>query len=411
MPHFSSAENIASANDVDEVEVVTVPATTISLNRHSNHEQPTSIAILPQRHANSPNEVTNPASVYPDYRDIPVRRLMKIGLVITIDAKAPVAQAFELLVKHHISSIPITQDGQILGIIDFHDILNFILSEIDNPAKPDKHSSVKDLLGRSRLGTISQSTYSSSTSSVTSVQDDSVASLDQRRDKLLYAFSPDAPLRDVLDLFGNGVHRAIVYLDAPSSPPIPPSSPANTSRVSPTAPTGKYGIISQSTVIKYIFNNSRFYPELTRQLTSTVKDLGLGTPSVMTVDSEAPLVDALRMMAKQQVSSLGIVDKRGVLLSNLSLGDMKWVIQARTPQFLYDSVMQFRTQVDRLSGIDDGLDVIPVFDITECATLGYAMSKVMATKTHRVWVVDHARKPKIVISLTDMIRHFFEKGM
>lgn len=52
-----------------------------------------------------------------------------------------------------------------------------------------------------------------------------------------------------------------------------------------------------------------------------------------------------------------------------------------------------------------GKDKLPVFDVTETSTLGYALGKMVATRAHRVWVVDRARgKPVSVVSLTDIYK-------
>ncbi|TPX32437.1 hypothetical protein SmJEL517_g04436 [Synchytrium microbalum] len=367
-----------SLSEIDEVEVHSVGSPHLSLSRHSSDGNVSSShSVFP---ASTPTDEIS----HGDWRYIPVKEVMEKREVVTVDAQDRAEVAFNLLVSSNISSIPIYEDktSNLVGILDYGDVLQFMLSELEAVTKPEKNITVSELLRRSRQSAahLSLSPSSSSISSAdprTSIV--SVESLDQRREKPLYTFSPDAPLKDVLELFGRGVHRAVVQGG------------------------DRVGIVSQSTVIRWIFSHSKFYPELTKLITSTVKELGLGTQNVLTVGSEVPVIDALKMMVKLSVSSLGIVDKTGVLLSNLSLADVKWAIQSPSPQFLYDSVMHFRGQVDQQSGIQDGRDSAPVFDITESTTLGYAMSKVIATKTHRVWVTE-SHRPKTVISLTDMIK-------
>lgn len=48
-------------------------------------------------------------------------------------------------------------------------------------------------------------------------------------------------------------------------------------------------------------------------------------------------------------------------------------------------------------------DKLPVFDVMETSTLGYAVGKMIATRAHRVWVVDRVQGPPIsVVTLTDV---------
>lgn len=49
-------------------------------------------------------------------------------------------------------------------------------------------------------------------------------------------------------------------------------------------------------------------------------------------------------------------------------------------------------------------DRIPVFDVRLDTTLGFAVAKLLATKSHRVWVIDEREKAIGVVSLTDVMR-------
>ncbi|KAG0307631.1 cell separation during budding [Dissophora globulifera] len=72
------------------------------------------------------------------------------------------------------------------------------------------------------------------------------------------------------------------------------------------------------------------------------------------------------------VSSLAVLDDQGVLLGNISLTDIK--------------------------------DQYPILDVNVKSTFGYTLSKLQATKAHRMWVVNDGGCAVGVVSLTDVFR-------
>ncbi len=46
-----------------------------------------------------------------------------------------------------------------------------------------------------------------------------------------------------------------------------------------------------------------------------------------------------------------------------------------------------------------------MFDVTQDATVEKVVQKLIATKTHRIWVVDERSHLEGVISMTDIIRY------
>jgi CBS domain containing-hemolysin-like protein len=52
-----------------------------------------------------------------------------------------------------------------------------------------------------------------------------------------------------------------------------------------------------------------------------------------------------------------------------------------------------------------GQDSYPVFDVNSSVTLEKVMQKLLATKTHRIWVVDEQSQLEGVLSMTDIIRY------
>jgi CBS domain-containing protein len=73
-------------------------------------------------------------------------------------------------------------------------------------------------------------------------------------------------------------------------------------------------------------------------------------------------------------------------------------------QLLWKTCFQFVSLVRTQQGIDDGQDRLPVFDVRLDTTLGFAVAKLLATKSHRVWVIDERERAIGVLSITDVMR-------
>lgn len=94
-------------------------------------------------------------------------------------------------------------------------------------------------------------------------------------------------------------------------------------------------------------------------------------------------------------------------------------------QLLWKTSFQFVSHIRTQQGITDGQvsfmiklymylepslnsklikDRLPVFDVRQETSLGFTIAKLLATKAHRVWVVDEHNQATGVVSLTDVIR-------
>src|SRR3954451_2118708 len=70
---------------------------------------------------------------------------------------------------------------------------------------------------------------------------------------------------------------------------------------------------------------------------------------------------------------------------------------------MWRTCQQFINHVRSRQGLEDGQDRYPVFDVRLTSTLGYTIAKLIATRAHRVWVVDNKMKAIGVVSLTDVL--------
>ncbi|CAG8739816.1 3067_t:CDS:2, partial [Acaulospora morrowiae] len=116
------------------------------------------------------------------------------------------------------------------------------------------------------------------------------------------------------------------------------------------------------------------------------------------------VIDALTMMNENKISSIAIVDDEGRLLGNISMTD--YILRNYNHSLMWRTCQQFVSHVRSRQGLEDGQDRYPVFDVRLTSTLGYTIAKLIATKSHRVWVVDERTHAIGVVSLTDVLGVF-----
>ncbi|KAG1466148.1 hypothetical protein G6F56_004745 [Rhizopus delemar] len=150
--------------------------------------------------------------------------------------------------------------------------------------------------------------------------------------------------------------------------------------------------------------NQHKFSDVETTMNKTLRQLGLGVSDVIGVNADSPVIDALSIMSKYGVSSVAVLGHMGMVLGNISMTDVKFVMEGDRHQLLWDTCFQFVSLIRTQQGIEDGQDRIPVFDVRLDTTLGFAVAKLLATKSHRVWVVDEREKAIGVVSLTDIMR-------
>jgi len=279
------------------------------------------------------------------------------------------------LQKNNISSAPVYDDKTktYVGMFDWTDVMTYLLivlkkeDILEQQQKSDEEftSEFNDLL---KLAIQSQPVPVKLASDIS-------------QKNPFYSVLPETSLLQVVELFGSGTHRAVV-VDADSN---------------------LKGILTQSKVIDYLYQNVTKFPQIEQLFPKLLDELDIGKSSVISVQAISSVLDALTMMIKNSFSSLAIVDADGVLLGNLSMSDVKYVLRSNRLSPMWKTCQQFINHVRSRQGLEDGQDRYPVFDVRLTSTLGYTIAKLIATKAHRVWVVDDKMKATGIVSLTDVL--------
>ncbi|EGW30920.1 uncharacterized protein SPAPADRAFT_62827 [Spathaspora passalidarum NRRL Y-27907] len=170
-----------------------------------------------------------------------------------------------------------------------------------------------------------------------------------------------------METLGNGVHR-IAITDEPGS------------KIT--------GILSQRRLIKYMWENARRFPSLDFYLQSTLQDLKIGATNPITIYEDQLLIEALHKMFNERVSSLAVIDRSRTLIGNISIVDVKNVTSLKNSHLLFKSVLNFISYNLTQKGIEEGQDQFPIFHVDQQSSLGRVIAKLVATQSHRLWIVD-----------------------
>ncbi|KAL7317746.1 cell separation during budding [Mucor circinelloides] len=311
-----------------------------------------------------------------DWTMIPASSLIQNQKVIEIDGNVSVEEACQVLVENNISSAPVfegKEKGHYIGMFDYGDVIAYILLVLhrrpgqkgnDDLIDPESFE-IKDIVHRALQGQKVPVGMAS----------------DLSRKNPFYSILHEATLLSAVEIFACGTHR-----------------------VSILRPDGKIeGILSQSTVVKYLFENRRQFPEIDQILDKTIRELNLGNEPVIGVNDNSSVLDALSLMSTHGVSSVAVLREKTVL-GNISMTDVKHVMKGYSHNLLWKKCFQFVSHIRTQQGITDGQDRLPVFDVRPETSLGFTIAKLLATKAHRVWVVDEQNQATGVVSLTDVIR-------
>ncbi|KAF9580787.1 cell separation during budding [Lunasporangiospora selenospora] len=165
------------------------------------------------------------------------------------------------------------------------------------------------------------------------------------------------------------------------------------------------GILSQSSTLDYLMRHLSEFPQLQPMMQQTLQQCGLLTNTkVLSVKADDKVLDALITMSTHSVSSLAVLDDQGILLGNISMTDIQYIMRNLKASWLWLSSFQFMSKIRLERGVETGEDQYPVLDVNSKSTFGYTLSKLQATKVHRLWVVNDSGAVVGVVSLTDVFR-------
>jgi len=168
------------------------------------------------------------------------------------------------------------------------------------------------------------------------------------------------------------------------------------------------GILSQSDALSY-FHKKLTSGDLEWLKNKTLDELKLWHEGVVSIDESATVLEGLKLMYNKGLSSVAVIDseKRNFISANMSMTDIKYLVHQGKLDSLKLPIKTFVQEVrlakDREAEYKTSL---PVFVVTKDTTLQAAVGKLVATRTHRLWIVKSLLNHEVVgvVSLSDILR-------
>ncbi|KAJ1898259.1 cell separation during budding [Kickxella alabastrina] len=333
----------------------------------------------------------NPVSSHPGlgatrhWLTVQAHELVENQQVIQVDSEASIEEACDTLIKHSIQSVPLydSQSQTYVGMFDLHDLASYILSKrasssISTPSPPPSSKGhhrqpSSPLVMRSETS----SPMFRAVARKNSVGERVGRVSDMSHVNPFYSVLPETTVAQIASVFAKGTHRVAVM------------ESERTIR----------GILSQTRIVRYFFehcvpqhtpNHTDAAPMISesedRLLDRSLRSLGLVTRDVIVAKPTTPVIQALSLLEQNHVSSLALVNDAGCILGNLSIADVKYL--ARDKALVNATCMELVQAVRFIQGMHDGKDRAAVFSVRPEATLRYALSKLVATGAHRVWITE-----------------------
>ncbi|KAH7327823.1 hypothetical protein B0I35DRAFT_345665 [Stachybotrys elegans] len=188
------------------------------------------------------------------------------------------------------------------------------------------------------------------------------------RKETLINLTADANLSQAIEVLGSGIHQLLVTDDSGS--------------VS--------GIITQLQVVEFFWNEAVNFPSIDRLYAVILRDLGVGSQQIISVNSDVPLSEALVLMNEEGLTSVAVVDNGQNVVGNISTRDVRHLTSTSSAPLISGSCMHFISYILNEKGVEKGRDAVPVFYVNPYSTLAHTVAKLVATKSHRMWVVESA---------------------
>ncbi|PSK54015.1 Protein sds23 [Elsinoe australis] len=176
-----------------------------------------------------------------------------------------------------------------------------------------------------------------------------------------------ATLTKAVEIFGSGFHRIIVRKQG-------------TNEVA--------GILSQLRLVRFFWENVKSFGIVEELHALSLKNLELGSHNVLSINGDQPLKEALLLIHTMGISSLPVLDAQKNVVGNISHVDAQLLTTTAALPLLDSSCTHFITVILSERGMVNGRDSYPVFHVVPQSTLAHTVAKLVATRSHRMWIVE-----------------------
>ncbi|KAL1305986.1 hypothetical protein AAFC00_004121 [Neodothiora populina] len=292
-----------------------------------------------------------------DWRSIKVGEIISPEQVRFVESDTSVEAATKLLIESGPPNVVLVRHDkstrQAIGSFDYDD-LNAYLLLVTNLAYPAGAEPAQ-------LDSVLQKAGSNEPVPLADVQH-----LLGRKDPPAFLDHNDTLTRAV-EIFGGGVHRIMVRKQGSDE---------------------VIGVLSQLRLVRFFWENMADFRAVFQLHNRTLKELGLGSQNVISISGDKPLKEALLLMHAEGVSSLCVLDSHSNVIGNISHVDVRLLTDTSALPLLDSSCIHFISVILSERGMHEGKDSYPVFHVTPYSTLAHTVAKLVATRSHRMWIVD-----------------------
>ncbi|KAG0653486.1 cell separation during budding [Monosporozyma unispora] len=296
-----------------------------------------------------------------NWQFIKLSQLIESNKLIFINSSISVEDAFNTLVKYQLTSLPVQTPPNDLNCLtfDYNDLNSYLLLVL-NKIKFSNEKINKDCQNGASI---------------------QVGELIKYTPKdPFFKLSELENLSNVINILGSGVHRIAI-----TDPDM----------------TQIRGILSQRRLIKYLWDNARQFPDLEPLLNMSLKKLKIGifndnkttkltsrNSPVISINGDEPLINALYKMHSEKISSIAVIDSNNILIGNISVTDVKHLTRTSQYPLLQNTCRHFISIILNNRGLENGgKDSFPIFHVYPSSSLARTIAKLVATKSHRLWIV------------------------
>ncbi|KIL63189.1 hypothetical protein M378DRAFT_187141 [Amanita muscaria Koide BX008] len=280
--------------------------------------------------------------------------------IVDVDAETTVEEACDVLLKEDIPCLAIkSASGSFVGLLDFSDMNAFLT------LAATRHTLIlDDILENVRINQIIAAAKAGR------VPVRLVSNLSEKNP--LHILPEDANILDLLKLFSLGNHRVLI------------NSTANSNEY--------YGMVSDRRLLAWFAAYAKETPTFHQYSSNPLSSFALPSlnlhSAVVSATSDAKLLDAMKLMSDEGVSSIAVLDEEtGNLLSAVSVTDIgRVVVPSENNQILNIPLHHFISLIKAPYGSTDGVEKYPVYSVYPNNALSYTIEKLLATNAHRVFV-------------------------
>ncbi|KAK6359593.1 cell separation during budding [Orbilia brochopaga] len=304
------------------------------------------LSVAPRQESNVPPR---------DWRTIQCGELVADQELRFVEENKPIEEACQMLVDYGIASLPIkSESGAVIGTFDYSDLTAFLLMVLGvwkgDPLDPNGNT-FQDIASQSRTG---------GDIPVKLVKDLG------KKDPFI-TVSETEGLAKVVEILGSGVHRVAVTRQGTDS---------------------VIGVISQLRILDYFWKNAKSFAPIEQILPLSLRELNFGSTQVISINGDQRVLEALELMNAQGISSLAVIDNHNNVVGNISNTDVKHLTRSSSLPLIKSSCLHFLSVILTDRGLSDGKDSYPVFHVNPNSTLAHTVAKIIATKAHRMWLVE-----------------------